>query len=224
MTTITTVATHDVVEATYPRPVTERDEVGMAVGKAIDETLSRFSYEFRQGRRPTMTSMRRLAVETLDQELADADLTLPGVERERQLAAVFGVLQSFRTSELMGLSRPRSRIILLNGRVGVYAQPDYWDGRDRFYEMKSYFARPLPPDVKLQVELFQCAFPDFEALLACFDRHADPVTVTIERLPALPEAERLEVLKTAYRVGLEKGTEKVLEYMDNPIVRYTIPP
>jgi hypothetical protein len=222
MTTIKTVAAHDVVEATYPRPVTEKDEVGMAVGKAIDGTLSRFSYEFGQGRRPTTSAMQRLAVESLDEELADADITLSPEERDRQLTSVFGVLQAFRKRELMGLPRPRSRIILLNEHVGIYAQPDYWNGRDRFYEMKSYLARPPPPDVKLQVALFQCAFPNFRAILACFDRHADPVTATIESVPPLSDAERDEVLKTAYRVGRERGVEKVLEYVDNPVVRYTI--
>jgi hypothetical protein len=222
MTTIRTVAAHEVVDATYPREVTERDEVGMAVGKAIDETLSRFSHEFGQGRRPTQTSMQRLATETLDRELADSDIALPPPEREGQLRAIFGVLQAFRRSEVMGLSRPRSRLVLINERVGVYAQPDYWDGRDRFYEMKSYLARPIPPDVRLQLQLFQCAFPGFRAFLASFDRHAAPVTATIDVVPPIEPAEREAVLKAAYRVGLEKGTDKVLEYVDSPTFRYSV--
>jgi hypothetical protein len=222
MTTIRTVAAHEVVDATYPREVTVKDEVGRAVGKAIDETLSRFSHEFGQGRRPTQTSMQRLATATLDREFADADLLLPAVERQKHLDAIFGVLQSFRKSEVMGLSRPRSRLVLINERVGVYAQPDYWDGRDRFYEMKSYLARPVPPDVRLQLQLFQCAFPGFRAFLASFDRHAVPVTASIDAVPALEPAERAGVLSIAYRVGQEKGTEKVLEYVDNPTVRYTV--
>jgi len=32
-----------------------------------------------------------------------------------------------------------------------------------------------------------------------------------------------ETLKLAYGTGREKGVEKVLQYIDNPIVRYTIP-
>jgi len=223
MTTVKTVAAHEIVQAAYPRPVTEKDEVGMAVGKAIDETLSRFSYEFGQSRRPTLTSMNRWAMETLDRELADADLTLLPKDREKQLSQVAGVLQAFRHSEVMGLSRPRSRMILVNERVGVYAQPDYWNGRDRFYEMKSYLASPMPPDVRLQVELFQCAFPGFRAFLASFDRHASPVTTTIEEIPPLDRGATEEVLRLAVRTGLEKGTEKVLEYIDNPIVRYSLP-
>lgn len=223
MTTVKTVAAHEVVQAVYPRPVTERDEVGMAVGKAIDETLSRFSHEFGQGRRPTLTAMNRMAAEVLDRELSDADLSLAPADRQRELLSVAGVLQAFRRSEVMGLPRPRSRLVLINERVGVYAQPDYWNGRDRFYEMKSYFAQPLPPDVVLQVRLFQCAFPGVEAYLACFDRHANPVTTSIEPFPPLEEETRTEVLKTAYRTGLEKGTEKVLEYIDNSIVRYALP-
>lgn len=223
MTTIRAVATHDVVQATYPRPVTEKDELGMAVGKAIDETLSRYSHEHAQGRRPTVTAMQRFAAEVLDRELADADLILDAPERVRQLVAVSGVIQAFRGSEVMGLRRPRSRLILINGEVGVYAQPDYWDGRSRFYEMKSYRAHPPPPDVELQVQLFQCAFPGFRAYLASFDRHAAPVTVSIEELPPVepPVAER--VLTIALRVGRERGVEKVLEYVDAPTLRYSVP-
>jgi hypothetical protein len=222
MSVIKTVATHDVVQAAYPRPVTERDELGMAVGKAIDETLSRYSHEFGQDRRPTVTSMQRFATEVLDRELVDADLLLTPSDREHQLSAIFGVLQAFRRSEVMGLPRPRTRLVLINERVGIYAQPDYWNGRDRFYEMKSYLARPPPPDVELQLRLFQCAFPKFRAYLACFDRHATPVATVIEEVSPLEPAIADEVLKRAYRTGLELGTDKVLEYVDNPIVRYAI--
>jgi hypothetical protein len=224
MTAVRTVAAHQVVQAAYPRPVTEKDEIGMAVGKAIDETLSRYSHDFAQARRPTVASMQRLATEVLDRELADTDLTLIPNDRQQQLAAVFGVLQAFRRSEVMGLPRPRSRLILINECVGVYAQPDYWNGRDRFYEMKSYLARPTPPDVELQLRLFQCAFPQFRAFLACFDRHATPVVTAIEEVPPLEPGVADGVLRLAYRTGLEQGTEKVLEYVDNPIVRYVITP
>ncbi|HTT45012.1 MAG TPA: hypothetical protein VMH38_03220 [Thermoplasmata archaeon] len=223
MTVVKTVAAHEIVQATYPRPVTERDELGMAVGKAIDETLSRFSHEFAQGRKPTLAAMNRLATEALDRELAEADLSLVPSDRQTQLASVSGVLQAFRRSEVMGLPRPRSRLVLLNERTGFYAQPDYWNGRDRFYEMKSYFADPVPPDVILQLRLFQCAFPGFQAYLACFDRHAVPVITSIAPVPMLAEADRLEVLKVAQRTAVDKGVEKVLEYIDNPIVRYTVP-
>jgi hypothetical protein len=223
MTTVKTVAAHQVVQATYPRPVTEKDEIGMALGKAIDETLSRYSYEFAQGRKPTRASMNRMAEEVLNRELEEADVALAPADRVRELAKVGEVLQAFRRSEVMGLSRPRSRLILLNERVGVYAQPDYWDGRDRFYEMKSYRANPIPPDIRLQVQLFQCAFPKFRAFLAWFDRHATPVSTTIEEVPPLDPGITQEVLRLAYRVGLESGSDKVLEYVDAPTVRYVLP-
>ena len=224
MTVIRTVATHSVVSATYPRPVTERDEIGMAVGKAIDETLSRWSNEVRQSRRPTFTSMQRMAAEVLDRELADADIALAADERSRQLADVSGVLQAFRKSEVMGLSRPKSRLILINEEVGVYAQPDYWNGRDRFYEMKSYYADPVPPDVGLQLQLFQCAFPGFHGYLASFDRHTRPVMAHIDLVPPLDPNTESQALRRAYRLGRREGTEKVLEYIDSPVVRYSISP
>jgi hypothetical protein len=223
MTTIKTVASHEVVRAAYPRPVTEADEVGMAVGKAIDATLSRYSYDFAQGRRPTRTAMNQMASEIFDEELRDADLPIPPRAREKQLSAVSEVLQAFRRSEIMGLARPRSRMILINQQVGIYAQPDYWDARERFYEMKSYHASPTPPEIVLQVQLFQCAFPNLRAFLAWFDRHASPVTTTIEEVPPMEPAVVARVLQLAYRTGLEKGVEKVLEYVDSPLVPYSVP-
>lgn len=223
MTTVKTVAAHEVVRAAYPRPVTERDEVGMAVGTAIDETLSRFSHEFGPSKRPTLTSMNAWASEILDRKLADADLHLTPADRAKQLEEIAGVLRAFRGSVVMGLSRPKSRMILINDQVGVYAQPDYWNARDRFYEMKSYYANPTPPDVRLQLQLFQCAFPGFRAFLACFDRHAMPVVPIIEEVPPIEPDALGEVLRLAYRTGLAEGTEKVLEYVDNPIVRYSLP-
>jgi hypothetical protein len=223
VTTLRTLAAHEIVRAAYPRPVTEKDEIGMAVGKAIDGALSKSSYEFSQGRRPTRALMNRLATEILDEELGDAHIPLEPADRERHLAAISAVLQAFRSSELMGLARPRSRMIILNDRVGVYAQPDFWDRRDRFYEMKSYHATPIPPEVQLQVQLFQCAFPGFRAFLAWFDRHAIPVTTTVEEVPAIGPAEADRVLQLAYRTGLERGLEKVVEYLDTPSVRYSIP-
>jgi hypothetical protein len=223
MTSVRTIATHEVVQAVHPRPVTERDEVGMAVGKAIDATLARYSYEFAQGRHPTRTAMARAATEFLDDELDGAGVDLTPEERERELTAIAAVAQAFRNSEVMGMSRPRSRLILINGRVGVYAQPDYWDGRARFYEMKSYWAKPIPPDVQLQLQLFQCAFPNFRAFLACFDRHSAPVRSSIDEVPPPDEASVRRVLALALATAADHGAEKVLEYVDNPIVRYTVP-
>jgi hypothetical protein len=223
VTTLVTIAAHEVVRAAYPRPITERDEIGIAVGRAIDGTLSKCSHEFASGRRPTRTAMARLGEEILDEELKDADLQLTASERDRHLRSVSDVLQAFRRSEVMGLARPRSRLIVINGRVGVYAQPDFWDGRGRFYEMKSYHADPVPPDVRLQVQLFQCAFPGFRAFLAWFDRHATPVTTTIQEMPPLEATTVEEILGLAYRTGVEKGIEKVLEYIDNPSVPYSLP-
>jgi len=134
MTTIRTVATHEVVRGAFPRPVTEADEIGMAVGKAIDATLARYSYDFARSLRPTRTAMHRMATEILDEELRDADLRLAPIDRERHLTAIAEVLQAFRRSEVIGLPRPKSRLILINQSVGIYAQPDYWNGRDRIYE------------------------------------------------------------------------------------------
>jgi len=220
MTTIRTIPTHEVVQRTYPRPPRDEDEVGKAVGLAIDATLSHFSHEFRQGRRPTATAMRTFGEARLAEELAQAALVPSASERAVLLEEVNGSVLAFRKTPAFGLLRPKSRLIVIDDEVGVYAQPDYWDGTGRFYEMKSYRAIPPPPDVALQLRLFQLAFPRFESVLLCIDRHARPVaTSSLVVAPPTPE-ESLAVLRRAFELGREHGQPKVLEYVEGPFVHY----
>ena len=217
-------ATHDVVSAVFPREVTERDEIGMAVGKAIDTALSRYSHEASRGRRPGVSAMVALGLEEFDELARDADLALAGTDRaevERQLS---GVVRAFRSSVLFGLERPRSRLILIGETVGVYAQPDFWDRRSTFYEMKSYRTVPPSPEVALQVALFSLAFPGLRAVLVGFDRHANPVAVRVGEVAAPDEGERDRILRLAFECATQHGTDKVLEFIDAPVVRYELPP
>ncbi|MGC2034623.1 MAG: hypothetical protein WA761_04150 [Thermoplasmata archaeon] len=216
-----TLATHEVVQLVHPRPITERDELGIAVGHAIDSALSRYSHESAQGFRPTASSMNRLAAEDLEEQLSDAHVAVSPEEKGSVQRQIAGVLQAFRQSEVFGLRRPRTRMIVIDEAVGIYAQPDYWDGKSRFYEMKSYRAFPPHPDVALQLKLFQLAFPGFNAYLLSIDRHATPVTTLLSPIPPLTAEESSEVLRSAFRWGLERGIEKVLDYVDSPIVRYS---
>lgn len=224
VTTVRTLATHQLVRELFPRPVTERDERAMVEGRVIDETLSRCSHEARLGRRPTTTALLDFAAERFDTELADAVLPEDAAFREASLARVAGVLRAFRASVLFGLPRPRSRWILVNGEVGLYAQPDFWDGRARIFEMKSYRPLPVPPDVALQVRCFQLAFPRFEAFLVGFDRHRVPVETTVVPI-APPRPEEVEAtLREVLRVGRAQGTPKVLEYLEPATAAYTVAP
>ena len=222
MTTIKTVAAYEVVQRTFPRVVTEPDELGRAVGKSIDSALSQYSYESSRGRRPTASSMQAWAASVLDEELRDVDLPVDVATRERILAGVSSVLQAFRRSEVFGMSRPRSRLILIDNEVGIYAQPDYWDARNRVYEMKSYLAVPPPPDVALQLQLFQLAFPGFEMFLFCINRHTLPAVATVTPIPTLDMATSRRVLTLAREVARELGQPKVLEYVENTPIRYAL--
>ncbi|MCI4350688.1 MAG: hypothetical protein L3K15_04165 [Thermoplasmata archaeon] len=222
MSTIKTLATHDIVQLVHPRAATEQDEIGMAVGKAIDSSLSRMSHEARLRRKPSVTSMNQYAQEILNDELQDADLTVDAPTRADLDAQILGVLHAFRHSDLLGLPRPRSRLILIAERAGVYAQPDYWDGGRRFFEMKSYRAIPPRPDVLLQLELFQLAFPECAGELVCFERRARPVQVSRWPIPPVDPTRRDQLLRTALELTLQHGTDKVLEYVENLAVRYAI--
>jgi hypothetical protein len=225
LTRIRTVPAHEIVRRTFPRPPPEeRDQVAMAVGKAIDGVLSDLGHQLGQGRRPTQAATGRLAVALLDDALAENAVRLEPVDRAATLAEIEEVVRAYRRSEIAGLARPRTRVFLVGEAVGVYAQPDYWDRRRRFFEMKSYRAIPPPPDVALQLDLFQLAYPGFEAVLVCLDRHRRPVEVTSAVLPALTPARSAAALRLAYDVGSAFGEEKVLEYVEGPVVRYALPP
>lgn len=225
MTQIKTLATYEIVQRLHPRPPpTEKDELGRAVGKAIDDALSRWSHQFGRVQGTTATAIRKYAHGLLDEGLKDADLRLTPEQLEAARGEVERVLTAFRKSEVFGLDRPRSRLVIINNQGGVYAQPDYWNGRSRFYEMKSYRAVPPPPDVALQVRVFQLAFPGLESYLACFDRHVTPVETVIVPVPLPSPAEREELLAKMLALTQAHGQTKVLEYVENPTVRYEVDP
>ncbi len=89
--------------------------------------------------------------------------------------------------------------------------------------MKSYPAIPPPPDVALQLRLFRLAFPQFEAVLVCINRHVSPVETTSTVTPPLTEEETASALRLAYDIGSQFGQEKVLEYMEDPFTHYALP-
>jgi hypothetical protein len=224
MSTIKTLAAHEIVRLTYPRPPPEdRDRIAMATGKAIDGALSQYGHLLRRGAHPSQASIAGLASDLLDEALAEEAVTLSGAEKEATMHRIVELLRAYRRSEIAGLTRPKTRVVLIEDRVGVYAQPDYWDGRRRFFEMKSFRAIPPPPDVALQLRLFQLAFPSMEAVLVCLDRHATPVTTTSTVVPNPTADEAGATLRLAYDLGLQHGQEKVLEYVDGPVVRYALP-
>ena len=223
MTTVRMVPTHEIVRRAYPRPEPgERERIAMAIGKALDAALAQFGHELRQGRRPTQAAIAREAHAALDEGLAEAAAEIPAGEHASVERSIQEFLRAYRQCELAGLARPRTRVLLIAGEVGVYAQPDFWDGRRRFFEMKSYRAIPPPPDVALQVRFFQLAFPGFEATLFCLDRHTSPVQASSLVLPPPTAAETRDALRLAFEVGRELGQDKVLEYVEGPFVRYDL--
>jgi hypothetical protein len=224
VTSVRTLAAHDLVELRFPRPPSERNEIGIAAGRVIDGAVSRFSHEASLGRHPSAAAMTRFGEELLEEALAEV-VEPPAPEvRERMRVEIEGVLRAFRRSVLFGLSRPRSRLVLIGEEAGYYAQPDFWDRRSRFYEMKSYRAVPPPPDVKLQLQLFQLAYSPGTGALVCFDRHVHPVETLTYEVPPLTAGEAEELLRFAHASALQGGAERVLEFMEVPIVRYPLPP
>ena len=224
MTTIRTIPAHEVVRRTYPRPeAEEKDLVAMAAGKVVDATLSHVGHQLRSGRRPTQSGVVEFASSLLRESLEESAVSVPEAESARILAQVVHSVQAYRKSEIAGLPRPKTRVILIGERVGVYAQPDYWDERARFFEMKSYPTTPAQPEIALQLRLFQLAFPTLQAVLICLNRHVEPVVTTSVPVRPPTSEEASAALRAAYALGEEFGQEKVLEYVEGPFVRYPLP-
>lgn len=221
--TIRTLATHEVVRSLFPRPVTEIDARAMIAGKVIDTTLARCSHEARIGRRPTATALLASASELYEEEVEVAGLDPDPVDRQRTLDQVQAVLKAFRASPLFGLARPRTRWVLVNGEVGLYAQPDYWDGRSTIYEMKSYRPVPVPPDVACQLRCFQLAYPGFSTVLVGLERRKFPVETSIVPVEPSNEPERGEILRAILRIGRVSGLPKVAAYLGPPAASYQVP-
>jgi hypothetical protein len=224
MTLVRTIAVHEIVRDVFPRPPPEeKDQVAMAVGKAIDGTVADLGFQLRQGRRPTASGLDELARSLLEDALAENAVALAPAEREATLARVREVVRAYRRSPIAGLARPKTRVCLIDREVGVYAQPDFWDGRARIFELKSYLAVPPPPDVGLQLRLFQLAYPGFETVLVCLNRHAHPVETTSYVVPPPTPEETADALRLAFEVGQRLGRPKVLEYVEGPFVAYPRP-
>ncbi|MGI0151159.1 MAG: hypothetical protein ACREC5_04390 [Thermoplasmata archaeon] len=225
VTTLRTIAAHEIVQRIHPRPPpTDRDEIAMAAGRAVDGTLAQLGYDSRRGRRTTAAALRATGEQLLDGELMDGGVRISPSEREVILTQLRGVVREYRRSVLFGLTRPKARVIVIDGRVGVYVQPDYWNGRARIFEMKSYPAIPPREEVALQLRLFQIGFPGFEAMLVCINRHSVPVSTTSAVIPPPTPEAVVSTLRTAFDLGMEFGMEKVLEYMPGPFVHYPLPP
>jgi hypothetical protein len=219
-----TLPAHRIVQLTYPRPPpTETDDIALAEGKAIDGVLSEMGYALRLGRRPTATAMLGRGEELLDEALAEGPVEMPAAERERFRERLRGTFRAYRASPIAGLPRPKTRLVVIGDEVGVYVQPDYWDGRARVFEMKSYRAIPPKEDVALQLRLFQLAYPGFELVLVCLDRHATPVALSSASIPPMSADERAATIRLAYDLGRVHGEEKVREYLEGPFVPYPRP-
>ncbi len=224
MTTVRMLAAHEVVQRTFPRPPPEEaDRIAIAVGRAIDGTLSSAGYDLRQGRSPGTGRLATLAASLLDDALAEQAVAMEAGDRDRTLARIAEVVRVYRRSEIAGLPRPKTRVFFVGEDVGVYAQPDFWDGRARFFEMKSYRAIPPPPDVLLQVRLFQLAFPRFESVLVCLDRHASPPELSRATVPPATAEEAATTLRLAARLAREFGVPKVREYLTGTATLYSSP-
>jgi hypothetical protein len=117
------------------------------------------------------------------------------------------------------LLRPKTRVVVINYKIGVYMQPDFYDPcTNTFYEVKSY---PLRKDEYMfkrlcyQVKLYQLAFPKSKAVAVGFcngngssngNGNGSNSGYELLELPSLTPREKLQLLQEIME-AVTKGTE-----------------
>ncbi len=205
------------------------DTINMILGKCLDETVTQMNYynyrsEFK--RNISMNAMKGFAF-MLNSELTKNSIVLNNNDKKNYYAMGWRFINAFKKSELYenSLLRDRTRLIIINGEVGIYAQPDFVDYiHEIMYEMKSFSLKPVPEYVRVQVKIFQLAYPDFISKLIAFPRNEGYIKTQTVIVKKQAERTRKSLLKKLYKFTVENGMD--MDYNDavgnKKYIKYTI--
>ncbi len=114
------------------------------------------------------------------------------------------ILEAFQRTPAFGLLRPKTRLVVIDESIGMYVQPDFYDGYS-IYEVKS-FNPTKTRYAYYQVRLFQLGgYPDSEAVLVGFDGNTlDPIIIRINRIS---EEDRHRIIMDVAKFGSSNGVE-----------------
>lgn len=186
--------------------------INMILGKCLDETVTQmnyYSYKSEFKRNISLNAMKSFAV-MLNSELIKNNIILDNKDKKNYYAMGWRFINAFKKSELYEntLLRDRTRLIIINDEAGIYAQPDFVDYYNEImYEMKSFSLKPVPKYVKMQVKIFQLAYPGFESKLIAFPR--DDGYIKVQKITVKEQAERTKkiLLKKLYKFVIDNGDE-----------------
>ncbi len=177
------------------------DPFALALGRAFDIASAEYSFFVAIGEGDPAEK----ALDVFESEFIRAYGSRTEAKKARELGAE--LLKAYRRAGLLKYMRPRTRTIVINDRVAVFAQPDLAGG-GYFIELKTFDIDPnnIPLYVKKQLEVFQLAFPGYRPVIHAFEWRSG--TITHRRIePDIKPDERL--LTELYEFGVNYAQVKL---------------
>ncbi len=184
-------------------------------GSIFDKATVKMNYYYKRGVNDFLEAALKYISSTLDDEAAMLGIQLMQNQRNNILSRGRAMLDAFKSTPAFGLLRPKTRLIVIDDLVGIYVQPDFYDG-ENIYEVKTFDPRGVNY-VKYQVRLFQLGYPGSKAILVGFDKATNkPIILTID---PINEMDKNEILRHALSYGLINGIDE--EPRNHIIVKYS---
>lgn len=184
-------------------------------GSIFDKAMVKMNYYYKRGVNDFLEAALKYISSTLDDEAAMLGIQLMQNQRNNILSRGRAMLDAFKSTPAFGLLRPKTRLIVIDDLVGIYVQPDFYDG-ENIYEVKTFDPRGVNY-VKYQVRLFQLGYPGSKAILIGFDKATNkPIILTID---PINDMDKNEILRNALSYGLINGIDE--EPRNHIIVKYS---
>jgi hypothetical protein len=182
----------------YKYPITEDNPIGIAFGYAFDRALLECNYHGWS----VASTLQYFKGEFLRMMNGYSNsITQEQLQQILQQASMMILAYKQTPIYKQSLLRPKTRVVVINDKIGVYMQPDFYDPcSDTFYEVKSY---PLRKDEYMfkrlcyQVKLYQLAYPKSKAVAVgfCNGNNGSNSGYELLELPSLTPREKLQLLQ-----------------------------
>jgi hypothetical protein len=179
-------------------------QLDILFGSVFDKAMVKMNYYYKRGVDDFLEAALKYMSLILDHEAAILGIKLMPDQRDNILSRGKAMLDAFKSTPAFGLLRPKTRLVVIDDLVGVYVQPDFYDG-ETIYEVKTFDPRGVNY-VKYQVKLFQLGYPGSKAILIGFDKATNkPIILTID---PINDVDKNELMKQALAFGLINGAEE----------------
>ncbi len=177
--------------------------IDVLFGSAFDKAMVKMNYYYRRGVDNYLEAAVNYMSLAMKEEAARMGIKLSSEDEGRMIERGGRMLEAFQRTPAFGLLRPKTGLVVIDESIGMYVQPDFYDG-DSIYEVKS-FNPAKTRYAYYQVRLFQLGYPDSEAVLVGFDGEAlDPIIIRINKMD---EEDRNGIVRDVAEFGSSNGIE-----------------